>query len=238
MNNTINRKTELHYILYGIVFLVLFVLSCEKNDNPVGDDKADVIMPLTVGNQWSFIDSTFSTSGAFVRRDSSRLGITGTTSIQYGGATVQVFQWNWFNIQTGVADPWKWLTCNEPDGRYVYGGQSAKGTFVLSKSLSEKFPVTVGDTWLRYNIITTGDSTFKVRDTLLMRCTALEEPFNTSAGTLKCIVYYYQQPPTIPGTVIRDQWLYYVPNLGYVGLVGRQNGVVVFKKTISWFQLK
>ncbi len=243
MTKRISSRRSARKVCFASCLVVLFALllaACQKNTNPLDStsNAAATIMPLVVGNQWTYIDSSFSSTGTLLLRDSSKLAITGTTTIQYGGASTQVYHWNWLNVRTGVADDWRWLTRVESDGRYMFGGMSSKGTFVLVKTLSEKFPVSVGESWQRYNIVARTDSTFRVQDTLLVRCTALDEPFNTLVGTLKCVVYYYQQRPVTSTAYPRDTWLYYAPNIGYVGLIGRENGVLVFKKTLISYQLK
>lgn len=243
MAKTILLPPRISSILFGFVFLLLFVLGCQKNETPVGNEENQtaVLVPLAVGNQWSFIDSTFSAAnGAFVGRDSSRLGITGSTSIQHQGASVEVFYWNWANPRTGVAYDYKWLTRNEPDGRYLYGGQSSKGTYVLGKFLSERHPVTAGQTWQNIRIVyRSSDSTFAVGDTVQMSCRAVDEQFTTLVETFKCVVYSYQQTVTTTGgTTIRETCVYYAPNIGYVGLVGYTNGVRDFKKTLSSYKLQ
>lgn len=219
------------------IVLTVLMVGCEKEENPVdpGERKTDVVMPLAVGNYWSYTDSIFNTNGGFIARDSSRLVITGSASVQAQGAPAEVYFWNWMNLRTGVADDWKWLTRNEPDGRYMYGGVSSKGTTVLGKYLAEKFPVTAGTTWQRVNIVARQDSTFALGDTVQMRCNSVDEPFPTPAGSFKCIVYYYQQTS---GTAVRETWLYFAPNVGYVGLVGRLNGITTFRKSLSAYQIR
>ena len=62
---------------------------------------ADVICPLYVGASWTYVDSTFGTTGTFTSRDSSRLGIIGKGSYNYQGQNIELFYWNWINLRTG-----------------------------------------------------------------------------------------------------------------------------------------
>ena len=117
-------------MIQAAILLIAIVLlnSCDKKggDNVTGVTITSAsIVPLVVGNQWVYTDSTFSAT-APVHVDSSKLGITGKISISFQSQSVEVFYWNWYDIRTNQAQDYKWLGRNESDGYYMFGGASTQ----------------------------------------------------------------------------------------------------------------
>jgi hypothetical protein len=81
---------EKNYLLFFVI--ILSFLGCE-DDNPVSpkNESPEVIMSLKVGNQWTFIDSTFAENDSLISVDSSKLGITGKATINLEGKNIEVF---------------------------------------------------------------------------------------------------------------------------------------------------
>ena len=212
-----------------------------------------VICPLVIGNFWVYVDSTV---GAYsLQVDTSRLEITGKTTIMSKDQIVEVFLWNWFDNATKKPEDWKWLNRNEKDGLWTYGILSSTDT-LLAKTLDIMYPIELNESWkcvLLYE-------NFKVSDTLTVTCVATEDQFITPAGIFKCHVYHYEIPsaysfqrvfqkygfpfetlmPTLKSHQLhRDEFfLFLVPNVGYVGLFETINGVLVWKKTLVDYQVR
>jgi hypothetical protein len=226
--------------LMFLFIITILVSSCEKkgNDTITGViNTSSTIVPLVVGNQWEYIDSTFSTTGP-PHVDSSKLGITGKISISYQGQSVEVFYWNWYDNKTNHPQDYKWLGKSESDGYYVYGGASSKGVYVLTRALSQKYPLSVGDTWMRPNVTARADSTFYIADTSLYRCVSVNQELKTAAGTFSACVYTYQRTRTVGSVVtVIDTYLYYVPSIGYVSLLEKQNGVITYRKLLRSYRV-
>ncbi|TSA26845.1 MAG: hypothetical protein D4R68_06665 [Ignavibacteriales bacterium] len=196
----------------------------------------DVICPLYVGISWTYIDSSFNTSGVFTSRDSSRLGIMGKGSYSYQGQNIELFYWNWINLKTNKPSTYSWLKRNDNDGLNSYGGYFRNQPSNLVKSLGNKFPVNAGDTWNSPTwSFTPSDSAFHITDTLKYTCLSTNEIFKTPAGNFSCYVYTYQRKTTVNNqTTISDTYLYFVKNKGYIGLVGKTNGVMRSKKVLKY----
>jgi len=192
---------------------------------------ADVICPLYVGISWTYVDSTYSTSGAFVSRDSSKLGITGKNTFNYQSQNIELFYWNWINLQTNKAQNYMWLVRNDNDGFSWYGGYFRNQPSALSKSLNIKFPANVGDTWnyprWTFNL---KDSVFRIADTVHLTCIANNQIYKTPAGNLNCFVYTYMINNQ---TTVDSTYLFYSKNKGYVGMIGKTNGIMRFKKVLK-----
>ena len=197
---------------------------------------ADVICPLYVGISWTYIDSTFNSSGVFTSRDSSRLGIIGKGTYNYQGQNIELFYWNWINIKTNKPNTISFLIRNDNDGLNIYGGYFRNQPSDLVKSLGNKFPANTGDTWNSPRwTFTPSDSAFHIPDTLKYTCLATGEIFNTPAGNYSCYVYTYQRKYTLNNQPMTDDtYTYYAKNKGYIGLVGKTNGVLRFKKVLKY----
>lgn len=217
---------------FFLLFFVL-ILGCKKNENPVNqnENSVDVIMSLKVGNQWTYIDSTFDQKETFVRIDTSKLGITGKTNISHNGKSYEAFYWNWIDIHTNRPGDGKWLCGNEVDGLYFYGGRYLDSNFVLGRSLNAKYPVSVGDSWQNVNYsYSLLDSSFKIVDTTLITCTSVKEKINTFLGEMDCYVYHSQRTVS---NYTYDTYLYFVKNVGYVGATFKTNGIIRSKKVLK-----
>ena len=197
---------------------------------------SDVICPLYVGISWTYIDSAFNASGTFISRDSSRLGIIGSGTYNYQGQNIELFYWNWINPKTNKPSTISWLMRNDNDGLNIYGGYFRNQPSALIRTLGNKFPATEGDTWNSPRWTFRGtDSVFYVPDTTHYTCLATNEIFKTPAGNFNCYVYTYQRTTTVNNqTTIYDTYTYYVKNKGYVGLIGKTNGVMRSKKVLKY----
>ena len=153
--------------------------------------QSNVIVPLTVGNYWEYIDSTFYNDTLFVV-DTSKLGITGELNIEYQGNNYDVFYWNWFNTNTipPQPEPNKWLIRNEADGLWEYGMLINTDTLLL-QNLNLKFPANIGDSWPIMAYFVT-DTSISVGDTLTMECLDTDKEYTTPSGNFQCYVYQYQ----------------------------------------------
>ncbi|MCX6174441.1 MAG: hypothetical protein NTZ27_06820 [Ignavibacteriales bacterium] len=196
----------------------------------------DVICPLYVGISWTYIDSTFGTTGTFTSRDSSRLGIIGKGTYNYQGQNIELFYWNWINLQTNKPQKYSWLMRNDNDGLNCYGGYFRNQPSTLIKSLGNKFPANAGEIYnsprWTFNV---RDSVFYIPDTTKYTCLATSEIFKTPAGNFSCYVYTYQRKYTSNNqSMTDDTYTYYAKNKGYVGLVGKTNGILRYKKALKY----
>jgi hypothetical protein len=226
-----------------LFFSFLIVASCDDQT----DDAAsgNVIMPLKVGNYWTFVDSSFDDTGVFIEADTSTLSITGKKTIAYQGQSYEVYLWTW----TSYGADHSWLVWNGEDGLYLFGGTSPKGDYVLTKSLSIKYPAETGDEWEEYNVMYSSlDSSFSISDTTVTACSSLDAALASPLGNLSCYTYEYSEDfgaakniisglcgtpaELLKGNAITTVTLFYIPDIGYVGLTDETGGVITYKKTI------
>ena len=222
-------------------FFLLFIgiavfFSCEKNDDAIVIDN-DVIHPLGVGYTWEYIDSAFTEEGTLDYVDTSKLGITGKTTIQYEGEDVEVFYWSWYNDNDQEYRSNKWLMSNGSNGLYCYGGATSKDIYVIEKTMNLKYPANANDSWerIKYTYRTENDSTYFYRgDTVTSTCVATNEIFSTPLHQYTCYKYHYVIERS---NYTDDVYLYQVPKIGYVGYIRKRDGVVMFKKVLSSYNL-
>jgi hypothetical protein len=231
---------------YILALLIVSVFcSCSKKSEQSNNS---VIIPMKVGNYWEFIDSSFN-NNAFTYSDKSRLTISGSQMISFEGTNYHVFLWTW-NIPYFQNS--SYFVSNESDGLFFYGGTNGYKDFVLSKSLSNKFPVQAGEFWYYSEFGYKGiDSSIYIIDTVQIECISTNSVFNSKIGIINC--YSYQYTRTIPKTLnpilaglsgFMDtgdfstvNTSYFNPNIGYIGSIQTINGIITFKKTLLSYHL-
>jgi hypothetical protein len=209
-----------YFSFIAVLFLIL-ISGCKKDDSPVNQDTTAVIMPLAVGNQWVFIDSVFNESGALALVDTATLGITGKKNVAYEGKSVEVFYWNWIYKET--PDPIIWLCRNDAEGLNSYGLLASDSSYSLKKSQWIKYPAAVGDSWKNYSFVYDDSAKFFLPDTSVYSCVSTNEKIKTAKGEMECYNYNFKR---IFSDGNYDLNMYFVKNVGYVGLTIKINGVV------------
>ena len=209
----------------AMLFLILTV-GCKKDDGPVSqvDSSADVIVPLAVGNQWTYIDSIYTVSGTFEKVDTIKLGITGKRTVIYEGKSTDVFYWNWYT--DNKPDTTVWLCRNEAGGCFGYGMQYSESNYIISKTPWLKFPASVGDSWKSLGYSYNDSTRTYTADTSIYTCTSINEKLKTAKGEMESYVFNTQY--SYSGQKYSLD-MYFVKNIGYVGLVLKIDGVIVEK---------
>ena len=181
------------------------------------EEDPDVLVPLTVGNSW-----TYETEWVGIV-DSFTVTIQSVHDFQKDGRTVRAYaEVDQLNGEPGSSQR-AWLYANGPEGYYLNGGIAASDTLLLS-SLYLKYPARVGERWDAVSIEYRDWSTppeFGVYDTLGISLIAKDEPFETPAGTFKCHVYRYTIRPSEDVVEHWNVYKYYVPGIGLVGEIVR-----------------
>lgn len=219
-----------------LIVSIFIVLSCKKADDE-SEIAQDTIQPLGVGYYWEYIDSTFSETGLLVNVDTSRLGITGKSVINYKEEELELFYWNWYDNDLQEYRNFKFICNNGEEGFYFYGGMTDEKTYILGKTLNIKYPVKINDSWNRVEYVYTersDSSYFFISDTITIVCDAVNELFMTATGGLNCYRYHNTQEM---GEDVEDIYFYQALDIGYVGYVRKWNGVIRYKKTLLSYNL-
>lgn len=220
------------FFLLGIIFFI----GCDKDTNPINDDNNNFnsIMPLKVGNSWTFIDSAFTDIGNFVRADTTKLKIIDKTNISYQGKIIEAYYWNWIDMSNGQPFEISSLCANDNDGFHFYGGRYLDSNIVLGKFLFLKFPTAVGEIWTNLELSFRSDSLFYIADTNIVTCISLNEKLEAGQDTIDCYVFTFQKSYS---NEIDDHYLYFAKNIGYIGYIIKVNGIIRYKKSLISRQL-
>ena len=220
--------------ILNLFFLLGFVvfLGCNKDNNPINenDNTINTIIPLKVGNSWTFVDSTFTENGDFANADTTQLKIIGKTNINYLGQNVEAYYWNWTDMSSGQPTEMSALCANDNYGLKFYGGRYLDSNIVLGNLLFLKFPTTVGESWNNPELSFRSDSLFYIADTNIVSCIFVDEKLKVAQETISCYVYKYYNERG-------DNYLYFAKNIGYIGCIIKANGVVRYKKLLLYRQL-
>jgi hypothetical protein len=215
-----------HVILLAPAIVALFIAGCKKDDATTAPESpAHVIMPLAVGKEWHYADTSFGQSGSSTVTYNT-LAIVGSSEVQYQGSPVQLYHYNWQPPSPQVG---KMLVCNDAAGLCSYGALTAIGTTILGKDLMVKYPAVVGDNWRRAGLRIYTNGSVTASDTITITCVATNETLVTPAGTFHCYVYSYQNLDT---TVQIESRNYYAVDIGSVGYTRVENGVLTFKRVL------
>lgn len=212
---------------FFLTFTVLFIISCKKDNDSTNIIKN--IQPLEVGDYWTFVDSTFSDVGVLSNVDTSTVSVVGKEIVFFRGKEIELFYWKWDNYNA------IWLYTSEDGSKYCYGLRLNEISYVTEKSLVLKYPITTGDTWTEYRFgFDQENLNCFVSDSIENECLYTNKPYHTTVGKLDCIVTKYSDQI---GTNLSEVTVYHCPELGYVGLESRLNGVMVFSKRLIDYNL-
>ena len=171
---------------YLVLICALFFL-CQGCEEDFGILQ---IVPLAIGNNWIYSDSTFYGQDSLYVSTHTH-SVVGKRVILHKNNTVEVFLTSWGPL------------CLELDGLYSYGineDEPSPNQYNL-KSLVIRYPVNVGDSWTTQYGNDYGS---------VFHCISLDGLFATPAGTFHCVVIGYSQKNF-------SYEAYYCPGIGFVG---------------------
>ena len=154
------------YRLLAVMAIVLAgtIFSCSDDDQITNSEPSEDIMPLAIGNRWTYEILRLDPLGDTVSLDSQSTVIVGDTVIS--GQT-------WYQYETDVIQSSDLPDLrNASDGLLITGPDSTYPPYLLAK-----YPATTGDTWTNAN----GDDTLWVRGTKVS--------VTVPAGTYECVQY-------------------------------------------------
>lgn len=222
---------RIHYLLIIVVLSVL-LLSCEKDNGPLASSPFrqmnfnENIIPLAVGNQWVYIDSTF---GGSIYVDSTCYCIIDKGVVEYQSRSYRVFYRAVLDYATLEFSDLSWLFANTSDGINCFGGVNSQGNSFLTKTLFLKYPVNVGDTWNELSICYR-DNEFWICDTIARTVVSVDELFMTPAGNFHCCVY----SRLFENDTVLD---YYSVNIGHVGQIIKHEGNIYQKSVLKSYKI-
>ncbi len=221
--------------IIGLLISILIISNCSKDSKFRPDIQYNnTIMPLAVNNYWIYKDL-----GPLINRE-SKIGITGYNRIIYDNEKRTVFFWNWYNMPEDEPQTVKTLVRNEAEGLFYYGQQSGSAISDISRILFIKYPVTEGDEWV-------------YADEVTIKCISESTQLPTELGYFDCYVYQItpqseagyrlisrllgiNQEKGFKGT--EETYLYYTPEVGYVGMRVIEDETVTLLRTLRDFYVQ
>ncbi len=229
--NTIDRIL----IIFGVILIMLY--GCTKDEKVNTEIQYhDKIMPLAEGNYWVYEDSIF-VNGSHTHTEHSKIAITGSSTISHQGKKIIVYYWNWFEMPEDKPQIRKSLVRNEPEGLFYYGQKIGSTYSNISKTLFIKYPVDEGEEWA-------------YKSGVIIKCVSSAKEFETKAGVFNVYKHKVVNPTAMgdmlaftPETVANTrgetiQYLYYAPEIGYIGMKNIQNGEVILKRSLLEFSVE
>jgi|GEM_PF-4591787 len=238
------KRPVLCLALAALILVVLVACKKDKDNDPTGPYVSEHIVPLRVGNQWTYVDFFYNRAG----RDSSQSVLRNSDSINIDGE--EVFFWNWSN----QAEDLNWLVSNRSDGMHTRGGMSSSDTLIVD-NLKFKFPVQLNQPYASREV-TYGSDTFSSYPCNYV-CISNDTTFTTYMGTYhNCYVYtrnldslrtvdnnayhgFLQQhglPELVNGRPLSNIRIICKPNIGYIGYLSYyDNNTLVYEKRLLNF---
>jgi len=194
------------------VFLLVVMLNCSDEETVVVVQPAkQVIMPLKIGNTWTYVDSL--NNGSAWTEFSSQLSVTGKSIVAVDTFTYEAY--DCVMVDSFQNDPATLHLWNDDlDGLWQYGvtcsADSVRFAFMMAP-----YPTRPGRTYTSIfgmlcamgNPIGIGPGQGE--------CTHTDTMYVTPAGTFAC--YRYHQHYDMPIFGIVDVFLYMTPGVGMVG---------------------
>ena len=177
-------------VLTTLCLLIALIAGCRKEDsNPLGgaNGQAGMIMPLQVGDQWTYRRTSFDTLGFILQIDTVVVRISGE----------KWFLPDFWFVSSADRKATEWL-CDRPDGLW-YMRTDAEGVIVHSPMLLAKYPVHIGDSWVGPDSVTASLSANGVH-------------VSVPKGIYSCLQYYYTENRT--GAPYKSMYL--SPGVGLV----------------------
>lgn len=192
-----------------IALTAAFCTSCFMD----GDPEIKDIVPLQVGNTWTYVDTVFYGPDS-LETDSSQVTVSEAKVVHFENEDHLVYLKHQKNPATGVSSALKEYDKVDQHSLYTYGAEQDT-VQVLDKSLHVQYPTQKGN---RYQTHFLGfapmDGTLKpVIDTVDITVLNTDTLWSGPAGTFSHCIHYM-------GKRVRGNWsahAFYAPGIGYLG---------------------
>lgn len=204
---------------FSTSLVVAGVLALGACDSPGAEPDDRPLVPLAVGNSWTFASWYLDESWA----DTFRVEITGERTVRIDGADRRAFEQT---LHRGGPSPYRWLYGNEPDGLHLYGGVSDTDT-LLEGGLYLKYPARKGERYPFKRLAYHPDLGFYVSHTLTMHVVTTDTTITVGGRPLRCYGYRFRYRPADDVGEQWDVYEYYSPGAGHVAEVIRTYDPIV-----------
>ena len=157
-------------VLFSVLLLGVLIVSCSNNNGTGPSNNNELILPLTLGNEWQYVAPESDSVNTILK-------VIDSQNLNYNDEDISVFSLNW--IEENYIDTL--LIFNKDDGLYYLSPNFDNDWLFL------KYPVNVDDFW--YNPFEEGP----------IKCLSTNQSVGTPAGNFNCFVYgFYYDSGDLP----------------------------------------
>lgn len=175
--------------------VLVFLLGCKNSTSP---DIPEVMMPLTLGNSWTYDDTSYTYPGFIQYSGTFTVTLTGSTIMK--GKKYELFD----DILTGP-------TRNDGEGTWRLSIDSSHSEYLLYK-----YPGFVGDT---FNFDTVTFTSANLQELTIYGYTKIittDTLITVPSGTFKCYGYESDNFTIKDGKLYSKDFYYASPNIGFI----------------------
>ncbi len=168
-----------------VLSTIIFLVSCDEISEPAKIE-SQLLMPLKIGNEWTYTDSVFEESS--VKVEDIKYLVTRFDDVNIGYKQYKTFVLTGFNTKNEQVVQ-EFYSCNST-GLYNYGSENEPFK-MLYRDLLLKYPVLVNERWNTYFHYFSPISYRFSHDTCSVECLSIKEQITVPAGNFKCVKYQY-----------------------------------------------
>jgi hypothetical protein len=220
------RRSAPVFVFLILVAAVVLVTCSEDEETPTQPEPTGVLVPLTVGNTWEYIDTMY-TGGN--NGTVSTIVVTADTTVTVGTTDYDCHVWRWHGGM--FSEPTDYLVRNESNGLWNLGVMCPSDAQFF-RVMWAKYPASTADTWSK----TFAGCVFGSVMAIPGDADFVESGYSyaTPAGTFSC--YRYHERYVGPSTV--DVYYYIVPDIGVVGMETFSDGALSTQKWLTSYDLR
>lgn len=212
-------------LLVTLSFLVLLFIRCDNSVKPEPPNDEEIslgILPLKVGNWWTYRDYDLKPDGSInelIPYTEFNYLIKSSHSITVDNENYVVFGRAWKYTDNENYSTSEWLFRNFNNGLYAMGGKMPTDS-IFTKLLKYKYPVQKGEAWKSQNLVyDLYDKKYLILDTVTYTCIDKNVLFETPIGNFSCTVYYHREDLDDDVSEKADIYEYYSKDVGLIGTI-------------------
>jgi len=215
----------------GILLIVVSLTAASCSDEECDCDpcspspQPSVILPLAVGNSWTYLDSVAVSGSAHV--SDAHISVAAETTLTIQSRDYPAFKVEEVDSLVSKEKTTRFLK-NEFDGLWTLGIRCT-GNLSTVQYLSAKYPATVGDTWTSvYMRCLMGSG--GVLGPGVAECTHTDAVYDAPAGAFTC--YTIHEHYETAGEY--DIYWYFAPNVGMVAMEFYSSSLTLKRRLVSY----
>lgn len=209
-----------------MLLLAALIVSCNNSNEPVIPKEDVPLMPLKIGNHWTYLGYYLTEDGTvdypeYLENYAFGYKISDTLSINIEGKKYCTYKLAQYDPQTNYVSSDAKLIYNNALSLYYAGNFKANKVSLTFNDMVFKYPVKKNDSYKAHTFYyNTYGNYLRIPDTLTTDyvCVSIDSLFTTPIGEFKCVVYktrlmlddiFY----------LGDLYSFYKPGIGLIGTI-------------------